>query len=158
MLPGLVHQRIFRIIPPPRALLRTLLAAEMLAVLIGCAAIGAVAPAEPFSRPGNLPAAAKTVAIAIADVDNDGALDVVAGAVEPGAILVLFGNGAGGVSAPQAIPVEGDVRSLAVADVNADGLADIVFSVQRQSSGIRVLVNRGQRRWEPGKSPIDINR
>jgi protein involved in polysaccharide export with SLBB domain len=130
----------------------------MLAVLIGCAAIGAVAPAEPFSRPGNLPAAAKTVAIAIADVDNDGALDVVAGAVEPGAILVLFGNGAGGVSAPQAIPVEGDVRSLAVADVNADGLADIVFSVQRQSSGIRVLVNRGQRRWEPGKSPIDINR
>jgi protein involved in polysaccharide export with SLBB domain len=130
----------------------------MLAVLAACAATGNVALVEPFSRPGSLSAGAKTVAIAMADMDNDGRLDVVAGAVEPGAILILFGDGAGGVSAPHVIPVEGDVRSLALADVNEDGLADIVFSVQRQSSGIRVLANRGERRWEPGRSPVEINR
>ncbi|MFO7709625.1 MAG: FG-GAP-like repeat-containing protein [Desulfobacterales bacterium] len=135
-----------------------LLLAGVLAALVGCAGPGAVAPVEPYSRPGSLPAAAKTVAVAVADLDNDGKLDLAAGAVEPGAILILFGDGAGGVSAPHLIPVEGDVRSLAIADVNADGLADIVFSVQRQSSGIRVWLNRGQRRWEAGKSPIDINR
>ena len=158
MAPAPLQQQVSRAIPPRQRLRRALLLAAIPAFLVGCAAGGAIAPVEPFSRPGNLPAAAKTVAVAVADLDNDGKLDVVAGAVEPGAVLVLFGSGDGGVSAPLVIPVEGDVRSLAVADVNEDGLADIVFSVQRQSSGIRVLLNRGQRRWEPGRSPIDINR
>ncbi len=136
---------------------RVVLLSAMLAA-IGCAAAPPATPVAPHQRPGILPGAAKTVAVAIADLDNDGRFDVVAGAVEPGAISIFYGDGAGGVSAPHLMPVEGDVRSLALADVNADGRTDIVFSVQRQSSGIRVWLNRGGRRFEPGKSPTDINR
>ncbi len=158
MPPGLLQPRISRALPPGRPLRRALLLAGVLAALIGCAGPGTVAPVQSFSRPGSLPAAAKTVAIAVADVDGDGRLDLVAGAVEPGAILILYGDGAGGAAAPHVIPVEGDVRSLATADVNEDGRVDIIFSVQRQSSGIRVWLNHGERRWGQGKSPIDIHR
>ena len=56
------------------------------------------------------------------------------------------------------MPVDGDVRSIAVADINEDGLVDIIFSVQRQSSGIRLLLNQSQRRWIFKKGPIEINK
>ncbi|HSV93761.1 MAG TPA: FG-GAP-like repeat-containing protein, partial [Desulfobacterales bacterium] len=55
------------------------------------------------------------------------------------------------------LPVEGDVRALAVADVDEDGLPDIVGSVQRQSSGIRVWLNRPGRQWASGRAPTEIN-
>ncbi len=138
--------------------LRRVMQLSAVLAVIGCAATGPSTPAVPHDRPGMLPGAAKTVAVAIADVNNDGRLDIVVGAVEPGSISIFYGDGAGGVSAPHVMPVEGDVRSLALADVNSDGRTDIVFSVQRQSSGIRVWLNQGGRRWEPGRNPIDINR
>jgi len=37
------------------------------------------------------------------------------------------------------------------------GYPDIVYSVQRQSSGIRIWLNRGGRQWTPGKGPTEIH-
>ena len=136
---------------------RGVVLAALATALVGCAQSAVYAPVETHTRPGRLSAAAKTLAVAIADLDNDGSLDVVAGAGEPGAITISYGDGAGGLVETQTLAVEGDVRSVALADVNEDGLADIIYSVQRQSSGIRIMLNQGGRRWKPGKGPIEIN-
>ena len=131
--------------------------AALATALVGCAQSAVYAPVEAHTRPGRLSAAAKTLAVAIADLDNDGNLDVAAGAGEPGAIIISFGDGAGSLAETQTLAVEGDVRSVALADVNADGLADLIYSVQRGSSGIRIMLNQGGRGWKPGKGPIEIN-
>ena len=136
---------------------RGLVMGVLATALVGCAQSAVYAPVETHTRPGRLSAAAKTLAVAIADLDNNGNLDVVAGAGEPGAIIISYGDGAGGLAETQTLVVDGDVRSVALADVNEDGLADIIYSVQRQSSGIRIMLNQGGRRWKPGKGPIEIN-
>ena len=91
-------------------------------------------------------------------MDNDGKLDVVGGASSPGMVTINYGDGKGGISKPQNLAVVGDVRSVAVADINEDGLPDIIFSVQKESSGIRVWLNKSGRRWELEKGPIEINK
>jgi protein involved in polysaccharide export with SLBB domain len=130
----------------------------MLAVL-GCVQNAAYAPPPAGLGQAKSPASgAKTVAVVIADVDHDGIPDIVSGAVDPGAITISYGEGSGRFSAPRPLPVEGDVRSIAVADVNEDGLPDLIYSVQRQSSGIRVWLNQPGRQWKAGKGPTEINK
>ena len=77
-------------------------------------------------------------AVVVQDMDNDGHLDIVGGASNPGMITINYGDGQGGISETQLLPVKGDVSSVAVADFNEDGLNDIVFPVQKSSFGIRI--------------------
>jgi hypothetical protein len=116
---------------------------------------------EPTSvkpQTGGLSAAGKFRALAIADVDNDGHLDIIGGVTSPGAVTISYGDGQGGISEPQYLPVKGDVRSVAVADFNEDGLPDIVYSVQKESAGIRLWKNMSTRRWVMAEGPIGINK
>jgi protein involved in polysaccharide export with SLBB domain len=135
-------------------------AAAFFILLAGCAQNAAYepAPAGGRSRSEGVSSGVKAMAVVIADVDGDGRLDVVGGAADPGSLSISYGDGRGGLSAPQSLSVEGDVRSLAVADINEDGRPDILFSVQRQSSGIRLWRNRSGRSWELEKGPIEINK
>jgi len=105
-----------------------------------------------------LAAAGKFRAVVIEDMDNDGNLDIVGGAYSSGMVTINYGDGQGGISRPYRLPINGDVRSVAVLDVNQDGLADIAFSVQKESSGIRVFLNRSKRQWQIAKGPIEINK
>ena len=115
-------------------------------------------PQPPMPKADGLSLAGKFRAVAIKDLDNDGNLDVVGGASSPGMVTINYGDGRGGLSEPRYLPVIGDVRSVAVADINEDGLADIVFSVQKQSSGIKVWLNQSRRQWKLSKGPIEINK
>jgi protein involved in polysaccharide export with SLBB domain len=154
---GLRHEWVSGMSAAAGHMRRRLVLAALVTALVGCAQPVVYAPVETHTRPGRLSAAAKSIAVAIAELDNDGNLDVVTGAGEPGAITISYGDGAGGLAETQTLAVEGDVRSVALADVNEDGLTDIIYSVQRQSSGIRIMLNQGNRRWKSGKGPIEIN-
>ncbi|MGD9304953.1 MAG: FG-GAP-like repeat-containing protein [Desulfobacterales bacterium] len=96
-------------------------------------------------------------AVVVEDLDNDGHLDIVGGASNPGMITINYGDGKGGISETQLLPVKGAVSSVAVADFNEDGLNDIVFPVQKSSSGIRIWMNQSKRKWVDAKGPIGIN-
>jgi protein involved in polysaccharide export with SLBB domain len=130
----------------------------LILAVCGCAkqAVSVPPPELPSAK---LPASgAKTVSVAVADLDQDGIADIVSGSVDPGVITISYGDGNGRFSASHQLPAAGDVRSLALADIDENGFPDIVYSVQRQSSGIRVWQNLGGRRWKPGKGPTEIHK
>ena len=136
------------------------LTALMLVVFVfGCVRNG-VDSAEPPAvlKADGLASAGAFRAVVIEDIDNDGKLDIVGGASSPGMVTISYGDGRGGIAEPLYLPTKGEVRSVAVADINEDGLPDIIFSVQRESSGIRAFLNQPNRRWVSHKGPIEINK
>ena len=93
------------------------------------------------------------ISLALADVNGDGKLDVVAEYItyidgEGGGVQVLFGDGLGGFEPAGGFPLSGYVYgSIAIADLNGDGMPDIVAGTQAQeySAGGSVVValNKG---------------
>lgn len=137
--------------------------ALVIAVFLGCAQPGAYqapvvrqAPVETKSH--GLLTSGRYRGLAVADVDNDGALDVIGGSSWPGAVAVWYGDGRGGLPEPRLLPFKGDVRSVVVADIDGDGLKDIICSVQRESSGVMVWRNRPGFQWEPGNNPDETGK
>ena len=67
--------------------------------------------------------------LALADMNRDGRLDIVASACEPGCsaseILVFHGSGAGGFEPGPVFPISGVPYNVAVADFDRDGRPDI---------------------------------
>ena len=138
----------------------SLLSALMIVVYVsGCARnLENSATPDAISKADGMASAGEFRAVVIEDIDNDGKLDIVGGASSPGMVTISYGDGRGGISEPLYLPTRGEVRSVAVADINEDGLTDIIFSVQKESSGIRVFLNQPNRRWIPHKGPIEINK
>jgi protein involved in polysaccharide export with SLBB domain len=130
-------------------------------ISIGCAQQKAYeGPSSNQARlKGNgLVTAGKFRSVVIEDVDNDGNLDVVGGAASPGMVTISYGDGKGAVSEAQILPVHGEVRSVTVADFNEDGLEDIAFSVERETTGIRLWMNQTSRQWKQENGPTKTNR
>lgn len=114
-------------------------------------------PAEQRSRESNLAAAGKFRAVAVADFDNDGHLDIAGGGMEPGTVVIWYGDGSGRLTSPLFLPFQADVHGIAVGDFNEDGYKDIAVSVQKGASGIAVWLGGGKRQWKRGSGPIQIN-
>jgi photosystem II stability/assembly factor-like uncharacterized protein len=95
---------------------------DTIAVHLGTAA-GSFGPGMPFA------AAASTQrvhALAVGDLNGDGAPDIVTASLYPGEVATLLNLGTGAFAAPVSMPVNGEPRVVAVGDLNDDGILDIV--------------------------------
>jgi hypothetical protein len=116
---------------------------------------GTFQPAVAYSSSGQY-----AFAVAIADLNADGKLDVVVtnACANPscptGSVGVLFGNGNGTLQAPTVYATGGASSAwslgLALGDLNADGKPDIVATYQ--SGGVGVLLNKGNGTFAPAVS------
>jgi hypothetical protein len=82
-------------------------------------------------------------AIALADLDHDGKLDVVAGIGSQ--VQVLLGNGDGTFHSKGPFDVPSGTSSIAVADINGDGILDLAFG----GLGVSVLLGNGDGTFQP---------
>jgi hypothetical protein len=81
--------------------------------------------------------------LGFADVNGDGALDIIAGPPSfTGFVSVLINNGNGTFATPKTYESGGGRGSLNVADVNADGRVDIVVSNGGEGNYAAVLYGR----------------
>jgi hypothetical protein len=79
-----------------------------------------------FAAPTALTGLPSPSAIAVADLNRDGALDLVVSHRFDSKISILLGNGAGGFGAPSFITTGGFPGKAVVADVNGDGIPDVL--------------------------------
>ncbi len=91
-------------------------------------------------------------AVAVADFNQDGNLDLVGGSYEPGAIFLWVGDGLGNWKRHQRFPIKADIRSIATGDIDNDGWIDMLSSSYGDTLGIQVWRNN-QGQFEP-KYPV----
>ena len=103
-------------------------------------------------RAGGLITSGNYRSVEVADLDNDGNLDVIGGGEDPRTITIWYGDSNGRLFEFQSLPIKGDIRSIAIEDMNNDGYPDLVFSTQKDDSGIRVWMNQAGRTWIRGTS------
>jgi FG-GAP-like repeat len=117
-----------------------LVGAAGVAVLLGDGKGGfAAAPGSPFATEP------RPYALAVADLDRDGAADVVAAHDDTDHVSVLLGDGRGRLRHAPGSPVAVGTRvwRMAVADVDGDGAADIAAGFDR---GVVLLLGDGRGR------------
>jgi hypothetical protein len=81
-------------------------------------------------------------AVAVADVDGDGRLDVVATGAQANDVTVLPGNGDGSLGAPRTYPTATMPAGLATGDFNGDGIGDVAIACSK-SFQITLLLSTG---------------
>jgi hypothetical protein len=81
-------------------------------------------------------------AIASADLNADGHVDLVTANTNSNSLSILLGNGAGGFGAATTIPVGTAPTSVAIGDFNGDTKPDLVV-VNRDSNTLSILLNSG---------------
>ncbi len=77
--------------------------------------------------------------VAVADLNNDGAPDLVTANTSSNDVSVLLGSGGGTFQAQQTFPVGSNPRSVAVADLNNDGAPDLVTA---NTNDVSVLLHQ----------------
>ncbi len=99
------------------------------------------------------PAGTAPVAIAKADFDGDGKLDVVVANSAAGTVSILLGKGNGTFNAPVPITVGTNPVALLVADFNGDGKPDIAV-VNQGSASVSILLNNGSGGFSVSSTPL----
>ncbi len=90
-------------------------------------------PSVGFAPPSVLPSAGDVVAVAAADFNADGRLDIAAVNKSAATVSVFLGRAAGGFSQPRDYPTGAGASSVVAADWNRDGHPDLALA--RQGSG-----------------------
>ena len=82
--------------------------------------------------------------VVLADVTNDGRLDIITTSAVNGSVTVLTGNGGGGFSARQDFAAGAGAAAVAVGDINGDGLADIAVTNPGAGTATLLLNSAGR--------------
>jgi hypothetical protein len=96
-----------------------------------------------------LPSGSRPSWVAVADLNDDGALDVATSLFSDHAISVSLGNGDGTFQAPVVYPVGGPPVAVLCADFNNDGKVDL--AVTRGTHMLSVLLGNGDGTFQPQK-------
>jgi streptogramin lyase len=118
-------------------------------------------PRPPFLPPTTSPAGLRPEATRVADLRQNGTLDVItlnAGdASHDGSVSVLPGNGDGTFAAAQTFPAGHSPQNFVVADVNGDGVLDLAVadagSFRQNDGGLRLLLGNGDGTFQ---APVDL--
>ncbi|MFO0798484.1 MAG: VCBS repeat-containing protein [Gemmataceae bacterium] len=140
---------------------------------------GTFDPPPPGVWAGELDPYAPAIAISVADLNGDGARDLVVAEGDYNAVRVLLADGHGGFRPGESIPIaspysltdgqpQPQLRSLAVADLNGDGIPDVLvttavgapFSNQIQDisagpGGVAVLLGVGDGTFRRAADLVD---
>jgi hypothetical protein len=118
-----------------------------------------------FVRTSIWPTGAPVQDVHAADVDGDGAVDLVAAAGDSG-VVVLWNDGNAGFANVDTIPIDGDVSASVVGYLDDDGLLDIAACVIHSDGtgrgSVAVLLNDDSRRFQApvmvavGDEPTDL--
>jgi hypothetical protein len=81
-----------------------------------------------FTSGGTVPVGTKPLAVAVADVNRDGHLDLIVANESSNTVSVALGNGNGTFQAAKNFTTGTGPYAVAVADVNGDGNPDLVVA------------------------------
>jgi hypothetical protein len=82
-------------------------------------------------------------ALAAADFDRNGHVDLAVVNSSPDTVTILFGTGTGAFRSPHATRVPAHADSIAVADVDRDGKLDLLVGVSAGRGSVSALLGRG---------------
>jgi hypothetical protein len=121
-----------------------------LAVLLftGCAQPRRCRDPLPFGPAQELAVGALPLDVAAADLNGDGAVDLVSADARTNALSVLLGRGDGAFSAAVSIPVGVAPHLVSLADVDRDEDPDAIAS-DHDSAGVAVLLGDGKGGFQP---------
>jgi glucose/arabinose dehydrogenase len=106
-------------------------------------------PGAKFSDPTLLNAESNPHSVAIADIDDDGDEDLVAGNAGTNSVGIYLGDDSGGFPQPVQYPVAGRVKYALPVDVNGDGDIDVV-TANESTNNVSTLIGNGDGTFEPG--------
>ena len=92
---------------------------------------------------GMFPIGQRPRCLAVADMDEDGHLDVLAANELSGEVAISLGDGRGNLGEPTGFPVGSGAESLCVADFDGDGHLDVAVASGDQGPGLSLLVGEG---------------
>jgi hypothetical protein len=128
-----------------------------LCALVLVAAAGAADPS--YAPTGPLPAGPTPATFALADLDDDGHLDLAVANRAANRLTVLLGDGEGGFAVAPGAPVPaGDVpHGVAAADLDDDGAVDLAVANRGTTNRVTVLLGDGAGGFAPAPgSPVAV--